>query len=79
MRKGAGISQRAQQLATGWAVGGSKLRWGTRFSITRSRPNRPWGPPSLLYNRYRRSSPGVKWLGCGVDNPPAPSAEVKNE
>jgi len=79
MRKGAGISQTVQQLSTGWTARGSKLRWSTRLSITRSRPNRPWGPPSLLYNRYWRSTPEVNWLGCGVDNPPPPSAEVKNE
>ena len=28
--------------------------------IFRARPDRPWGPPSLLYNEYWVSSPGVK-------------------
>jgi len=36
-----------------------------------------WGPPSLLYNGYRVSFPGVKRPGRGVDNPVPSSAEVK--
>ena len=38
---------------------------------------RPWGPPSLLYNGYRLSFPGVKRPGRGVNHPPPSSAEVK--
>jgi hypothetical protein len=30
-----------------------------RGEIFRTRPDRPWGPPSLLYNDYR-ASPGGK-------------------
>jgi hypothetical protein len=47
--------------------------------IFRSRPDRPWGPPSLLYeyNGYRVSFPGVKRPGRGVDHPPSSSARVK--
>jgi hypothetical protein len=41
------------------------------------RPDRPWGPPSLLYNGYRVSFPGVKRPGHGVDHPPSSSARVK--
>ena len=44
--------------------------------IIRIRPHRPWGPPSLLYNRYRVSFPGVKRPGRGVNHPPS-NAEVK--
>jgi hypothetical protein len=40
--------------------------------IFRTRPDRPWGPPSLLCNGYR-----VKLPGRGVDHPPSSSAEVK--
>jgi hypothetical protein len=36
-----------------------------------------WGPPSLLYNGYRVSFPGVKRSGRGVDYPPSCSARVK--
>ena len=42
-------------------------------------PDRPWGPPSLLYNEYRVSFPGVKRPGRGVDHPPPSSAEVKEK
>jgi hypothetical protein len=42
-----------------------------------SRPDRPWGPPNLLYNEYRVSFPVVKRPGCGVDHPPPYSAEDK--
>ena len=40
------------------------------------RPDRTWGPPSLLYNGYW-VFPGVKRPGRGVDHPPPSSAEVK--
>jgi hypothetical protein len=45
--------------------------------IFRTRPDRPWGPPSLLYNVYR-VFPGVKRPGRGAEHPP-PSAEVENK
>jgi hypothetical protein len=38
---------------------------------------RPWGPPSLLYNEYRVSFPGVKQPGRGVNHQLPSSAEVK--
>jgi len=37
-------------LATGWTVQGSNPRGGEIF---RTCPDRPWGPPSFLYNGYR--------------------------
>jgi len=39
-------------------------------------PDRPWGPPSLLYNGYR-VFPRGKRPGHSVDHPPPSSAEVK--
>ena len=45
--------------------------------IFRTRPDRPWGPPSLIYNGYRVSFPGVKRPGRGVDHPHPSSPEVK--
>jgi hypothetical protein len=45
--------------------------------IFHSRPDRPWGPLSLLYNGYRVSFPGVKRPGRGVDHPPSSTAGVK--
>jgi hypothetical protein len=53
---------------------GIESKWGRVF---RSRPDRPWGPLSLLYNGYRVSFPGVKRPGRGVDHPPPSSARVK--
>ena len=51
-------------IATGYGLDGSGIesRWGVE--IFRTRQDRPWGPPSLLYNGYR-VFPGVK-SGRGV-------------
>jgi hypothetical protein len=57
----------------GWTVRGSN----PDGDIFRTRPDRPWGPPSLLYNGYRFSFPGVKRPGRGVHHPPPSNAEVK--
>jgi hypothetical protein len=46
-----------QWLATSWTVRGSNF---SGDEIFRTRPDRPWVPPSLLYNGYRVSFPGVK-------------------
>jgi hypothetical protein len=61
---------------------GSKEKNGTEKNpggneIFRSRPDRPGGPPSLLYNGYRVFFPGVKRPGRGVDHTPSSSARVK--
>ena len=47
--------------------------------IFRSRPDWPWGPPSLLYNGYKVSFPGVKRPGRGVDHPPLLTPRLKRE
>ena len=47
----AGRAQSVERLATGWTVRGSNPGGGVE--IFRTRPYRPWGPPSLLYNGYR--------------------------
>jgi len=57
----------------GWTVRGSNPGGG---EISRTRPDRPWGPPTLLYNGYRVFT-GVKATGPGVDHPPLSRAEVK--
>jgi hypothetical protein len=46
-------------LATGWTVRGSNPGGDEIF---RTRLDRPWGPPSLLYNGYR-VFPGSKAAG----------------
>jgi hypothetical protein len=38
--------------------------------IFRTRSDRPWGPPSLLYNGYRVFPGGRKRSGRGADHPP---------
>ena len=48
--------------------------WGERFWTY---PVRPRGPPSLLWDGYRVSFPGVKRPGRGVNHPSSSSAEVK--
>ena len=48
-------------LATGWMVRGSNPGVGEIF---RTCPDRPWGPPNLLYNGYQ-VFPEVK-IGRGV-------------
>ena len=70
----AGIAQSVWRLATGWTVRGSNPGGGEIF---RTRPDRPWGPPSLIYNGYPVPFQGVKRPGRGVDHPPPSSAEVK--
>jgi hypothetical protein len=58
-------------LATGWMVLVSNPGGGEIF---RTCPDRPWGPPSLLYNGYRLF-PGVKErLGRDADPSPPSSA-----
>jgi hypothetical protein len=44
------IAQSVKRLATGWKVRGSNPGGGEIF---RTRPDRSWGPPSLLYDGYR--------------------------
>ena len=50
--------------------------WGEIF---RTRPDRLWGPPSLLYNGYRLSFLGVKRPERSVDHPPHLALRLKNE
>ena len=52
---------------------GIESRWGEIF---RTCPDRPWGPPSLLYNRYRVFPAGKVRPGRDVDPSPPSSAEV---
>ena len=67
-----GIAQSVQRLATAWTAQGSNPGGGEIFCTP---PDRPWVPPSLLYNGYRLF-PGVKRPGRGVDHQTHSSAEV---
>jgi hypothetical protein len=58
-------------IATTLRAGRSGDRIPVGGEIFRSRSDRPWGPPSLLYNGYRVSFPGIKRPGRGVDHPPS--------
>ena len=70
----AATAQSVQQLSTGWTVWRSNPGGGEIF---RTRPDRSWGPPSLLHNVYRLSYPGVQRLGRGFDHPTPPTVDVK--
>ena len=73
MSTGARIAQLVQRLAIGWTVWGSNPGVGEIF---RTRPDCPWGPPSLLYNGYRLFS-GGNTTGAWRWPPTPSSAEVK--
>jgi len=64
-------------IATRYGLDGPGIEswWGRDFP----HPSRPAlvGPPSILYNGYWVSFPGVKWQGHGINHPPLSSAEVK--
>jgi len=65
-------------IATDYGLDGLEIesRWGARFS---ARPDRPCGPPSLLYIGYR-VFPGAKVRpGRAADHSPPSSAEVMEE
>jgi len=68
------LAQWVLSLATGRKARGSNHAGGEIF---RTPPAWPSVPPSLLYNGYRVSFPGVKRPGRGVEHPPTLSAEVK--
>ena len=48
--KWAGITQSVQRIATGWTVRGWNPDGGEVFCTS---PDRPWGPPSPLFNWHR--------------------------
>ena len=74
MGRGSSVGQSVLRLATSWTVLGSNPCGG---EVPPTRSDRPWGPPSLLYNRYRIFPLGVKRPERGVDHPQPSSADVK--
>ena len=65
-------------IATDYGLDGPGIEswWGARFS---ARPDRPLGPPSLLYNGYRVFPGGKVQLRRAADHSPPSSAEVLEE
>jgi len=57
----------------GWAVRGLNPGGGEIF---RACPDRPWGPPSLLYNGYRVFPGGKERPGRDADPTPLSSTVV---
>ena len=55
-----GMAQSVQRLATGWTVRGSNP---CGREVSHTHPDRPWGPPSLIYNGHR-VFPGGKATGA---------------
>ena len=70
----AAIVQLVQPLDTGWTVRRSNP---CRDEMSRTRPDRPRGPHSLLYNPHRLSCPGVKRPERGIKHPTPSNTEVK--
>jgi hypothetical protein len=64
-------------IATAYGLDGPGIesRWGEIFHTC---PDRPWDPPSLLYNGYRVFPRGKVWPERDADPSPPSSAEVKN-
>jgi len=60
----------------GWTVRGSNPGEGEIFHTC---PDRPWLPPSLLYNEYRVSTGSKERPGRDADPSPASSAVIKKE
>ena len=67
------VAQSVQRLSAGWTVRGSNPGGGEIFLIC---PDRPWDPPSLLYNGYRVFHGGKKRPGRDADPSPPSSAVV---
>jgi hypothetical protein len=69
------VAQSVKRLATGCTARGSNPGGGEIF---RTCPDRPWGPPSLLYNGYR-VFPGSKERPGRDADPSPPSSAVGHE
>ena len=65
-------------IATGYGLDGPEVesRWSRIFHTC---PDRPWGPPSLLYNGYRVFLGGKERPGRDADPSPPSSTVVMKE
>jgi len=65
-------------IATGYGLDGPGIE-SRRGEIFHTFPDRPWGPPSLLYNGYRVFLAGKERPGRDADPSPPSSAVVMKE
>jgi hypothetical protein len=65
-------------VATGYRLDGSGIEPGG-CEIFRTYPDRPWGPPNLLYNGYRVFAAGKERPVRDADHSPPSSAVVMKE
>jgi hypothetical protein len=70
----AGLAQSVLRISTGWTVRGSNPDGGEIF---RTCPDRPWGPPIILYNGYWVFPGGKERPRRDTDSSPPSSAEIK--
>ena len=66
-------------IAAGYGLDGPGDRIPVEGEIFRTCPDRPWGPPSLLYNGYRVFPGGKERSGRDADPSPPSSAVVMKE
>ena len=65
-------------ITTGYGLDGPGIE-SRRGEIFRTCPDRPWGPPSLLYNGYRLFPGGKERPRRDADLSPLPTAVVMKE
>jgi hypothetical protein len=67
-------------IATGYGLDGPGIEsWWGEGEIYRTCPDRTWGPPSLLYNKYRVFPEGKERPGRDAGPSPPSSAVVMKE
>ena len=67
-------------IATGYGLDGPGIESRWVGEIFRTCQNRPWGPPSLLYNGYRVFPGGKERPGRDADpSPPSSSVVMKGK
>jgi hypothetical protein len=64
-------------IATDYGLDGPGIE--SRWRRVSARPNRPWGPPSLLYSGYRVFPGGKVRPGRDADHSPPSNADVLEE
>jgi hypothetical protein len=57
-------------IATRYGLDGPGIESRWKGEIVRTCPDRPWGPPSLLYNGYRVFTGGKERPGRDADSSP---------